>query len=138
MKTSALSEGTVCGNDELIAIKLMVGGLTVQDAMSTSLVLLPRKGGRPSTAHVLAVKALEEKIAHQHLSWNDVTDRVCTCGSDDHNRCVGRLQIAARGLRGLLAKYGLPTFKFDAQGHLLENLAQFTLHRKDRGGFLPL
>jgi len=59
--------------------------------------------GRPTTARVRAVRALEMK--RQGLSWRRIAQRLCPCGVDRHDdACVQRIRQAVLALQGALEK----------------------------------
>lgn len=107
-----------CALDD-IARWLQLCGSSPSQALAGARLLISNKGGRPITIRRPAIRGLDLKIVSPHLSWTRVTQQVCECGSDTHDGCIDRLDSAVASLRKVLAKHGLDTFKFDAQGRLL-------------------
>jgi hypothetical protein len=64
--------------------------------------------GRAITKRQLAVKALEMRLAKPRMSWPQLANQICPCGSTEHSReCSERIRISTIELQKFLSKYQL-------------------------------
>jgi hypothetical protein len=67
-----------------------------------------RPRGRPSELKLLAVYALETKLARPEANWDQITKRLCPCPKQSHDCCCSNnLQSEVRRLKSLLRRTGL-------------------------------
>lgn len=95
--------------EEFAALLVDKGGFSYAEAKAyvgrDKEALLWRPKGAPRSARSVAVSALELRMK-RGLSWSELTNEVCTCGSKKHGReCVDRLRQNVRALKKLLDRH---------------------------------
>jgi hypothetical protein len=84
---------------------LIEQGLSFEQAQDAAVSADWRPPGRPTSARVRAVAALEMKTI-QGLSWQQLAIRLCPCGLDHHgHECAQRIRQAVMDLQDRLARY---------------------------------
>jgi predicted negative regulator of RcsB-dependent stress response len=95
-------------HDDVAGDVLVKSGNTYAKAKENIKKIRQLGRGRPRSTSEMAIRALETKIASPTLVWREVCDRVCDCGSQHDDSCLGRLKTAIGELNSILQKYGLP------------------------------